>query len=62
LGWGCYFFEKRSHFDVTIGYETLIFWNQNILNSFREELKTQNSVKAGNLTPYGLTIAVRFDF
>lgn len=62
LGWGCYFFEKRSHFDITLGYEALIFWNQNTLSSFCEELSSLTNAKPGNLTSHGFTITARFDF
>ena len=62
FGWGKYFNYNNLHFDVQAGYEMQLFWNQNQMRSFVEELKNKVYSKPGNLTPHGFTLTMRLDF
>lgn len=66
LGWGTYFADNSWHFDVRLGYDFLIYWNQNHMRRLADksdysDLETTESA-AGNLMMHGLTLTVRFDF
>lgn len=62
FGWGRYFFQQKIHFDAMAGYELQLFWNQNQMKSFVEEIKNKIYSNPGNLTPHGFIFALRLDF
>lgn len=60
LGWEDYLSYDRWHIDFTIGYDFLIFFNQNI---FRRYLTNTNSqILNGDLYLHGLTVKLGLDF
>ena len=64
IGWGTYFDRNRWHFDLTIGYESQLFFNQNqmaVLKDFSIDYFSPYS-KAGNLMFHGLNVTMQFDF
>ena len=63
LGWGRYFHGCSSdwYFDISLDYEFLEFWNQNMMRSFASNL-IGRSDDIGDLQMHGLTATVRFDF
>jgi hypothetical protein len=62
LGWESYLNNHKNHIDINLGYEMNVFWNQNMMKSFIEELKNQNSAKPEDLTPHGFILSFNFDF
>lgn len=62
FGWGSYIYKKKYHIDITAGYDFIIFWNQNRIRSFADELASGVNTEAGDLTPHGFSFAIRFDF
>ena len=71
LGWGSYFAKNKAHFNLSAGYEFHIFWNQNLMKSLAEKVKSGTGstsdgsiteTKEGDLMLHGLTVSARFDF
>ena len=60
-GWRSYFFNHKSHLDITLGYELFIFFNQYVKAYLEEEsFPFQNHTR--DLSFQGLTFSMRFDF
>jgi hypothetical protein len=62
VGWGTYFSRNNWHFDLAIGYEAQLFFNQNQIIALKEILQNTTHTKAGNLMFHGLNATVQFDF
>ena len=63
FGWGTYFAQNKWHFDVTGGWDYLIFWNQNYMRPLIHTVSdAQGEGSAGDLAMQGLTLTFRFDF
>jgi hypothetical protein len=62
LGWGSYFYKQKWHFDLLASYDFQIFWNQNMLRSFKDLSVNNTNGACGDLMFQGLNIALRFDF
>lgn len=61
--WGTYFDRNNWHFDVSLGYEIQIFFDQNLMKVMQQLSAFGGSqTKAGDLTFHGLNLAARFDF
>lgn len=62
IGVGTYFNNYNWHFDLSMGYDFIYFWNQNEMRSL-EDLVLRNALtKPADLMLHGLTITVRLDF
>ncbi|MFA6118723.1 MAG: Lpg1974 family pore-forming outer membrane protein [Parachlamydiales bacterium] len=61
LGYGTYFDRNNWHFDLMLGYEAQLFFDQNAARHI-EQLKNLNVTKPGNLMFHGLNITARLDF
>ncbi|MBN2479759.1 MAG: hypothetical protein JXA94_05985 [Parachlamydiales bacterium] len=62
IGYGKYFARNNWHFDVFAGYETQIYFSQN-MNTFLNITKnSDNTISPGNLMFQGLTLSMQFDF
>ncbi len=63
LNWGSYFLDNKCHFDLCLGYNFQVFWDQNM---FRVPTNTlamgRSTIPNGNLYISGLTVSTRFDF
>jgi hypothetical protein len=62
LSYGSYFSKKRFYAKLDVGYEALIFWNQNTLRALNDIIENRHNGSIGNLILHGLTITGRFDF
>ena len=62
FSWGSYFQENRWYLEFSAGYEFNLFFNQNMLRSFFEELTYGISQRPGNLTPHGMVIGIKASF
>jgi len=65
LGWGTYFDRNNWHFDLAIGYEAQVYFNQNMMRYLQQmSLWTTANVltKPGNLMFHGLNVTARLDF
>lgn len=62
LGWGAYFCNQKYHLDLFLGYDFNLFWGQNMLRAFMDEIVTGIGAAPGNLTLQGLNIRMRFNF
>lgn len=72
LGWGTYFDHNNWYFDLAVGYETQVYFEQNMMRYLEELRKTQTGggylnnlgivTKPGNLMFQGLNVTMRFDF
>ncbi len=47
---------------LSAGYEMQLFWDQNRMRSFVEELKNTTNLESGNLMPHGFTFSLKFSF
>jgi len=63
LGWGRYFHgcNRDCYLDISIDYEFLEFWSQNMMRNFVESLGGFSG-DIGDLQIHGLTATARFDF
>lgn len=62
IGWGRYFHKNRDYFDLSIGYEAQLFYDQNKMRILKDITGNMAIVKAGNLMFHGLNVTLRFDF
>ena len=63
VGWGTYFYNKRLHFDFSLGYDWVIFWNQNAISYIVGGLyKRVPGSAMSNLMLHGISGALRIDF
>lgn len=72
LGYGTYFWENKSHIDITLGYDLNYFWNQNRIQKlsswtinhapFAEADISLGSASYGSLMLHGLNLTARIDF
>jgi len=62
IGWGTYFDRNNWYFDLTVGYETQLFFNQNKMSVLKDFLNSNTHTKAGNLMFHGLNVTMEFDF
>lgn len=60
VGYGTYFSRNNWHFDMIVGYEAQLFFNQNMIRYLVEAYA--DLIKPGNLAFHGLNVSVRFDF
>ncbi len=68
IGHGNYTDDNKLHYDITLSYDVLYYWNQNYMY-FVESSDIDNSMNwiagngsQGDLKFHGLTAAIRFDF
>ncbi|NGX36016.1 MAG: hypothetical protein K1000chlam1_00853 [Candidatus Anoxychlamydiales bacterium] len=63
-GWGTYFDRNNWYFDLLLGYEAQVFFNQNMMRYLHQEGVNSNRIvtKAGNLMFQGLNVTAKFDF
>jgi len=63
IGWGMYFHgcSSDTYLDISLDYEFLEFWNQNMMRNFDSQL-LGFADDIGDLQMHGLTATVRFDF
>jgi hypothetical protein len=61
LGWDTYFDNNNWYFDLSLGYETQVYFNQNTFSQINSYVWVDHD-KPGNLTMHGLTLTARFDF
>ncbi len=62
IGWGSYFYNHKIHFDFYASYEFQIFWNQNMLRSFKDLMTNNINGASGDLMFHGLTLTAKWDF
>ncbi len=68
LGYGSYFCDSKWHFDLSIGYEFQIYWEQNHIRYIENDLNSSGTLRglgsgnAANLLLHGLTVTARVDF
>jgi len=62
LEWGKYFSRKAFHFSMLLGYESQIYWNQNLMMEINAHRTSGYLQEAGSLYLHGIVAKVRFDF
>ena len=63
LGWGSYFYRNNWHFDLEVGYETQVYFDQNMMRFLQQVSGARLYFsKPGNLMFHGLNVTARFDF
>jgi hypothetical protein len=62
LGWGTYFDNNNWHFDLLASYHFEVFWCQNEMARFSQELINGIYGKSGSLNFQGLTVTAQLDF
>lgn len=62
IGWGHDFYKNKVRFDLCALYQFQIFWNQNMLRSFKDLMTNSVNGASGDLMLQGLTLTARFDF
>lgn len=66
IGWGSYFDRNNWHYDLEIGYEGQLFFNQNQMARMKNYVNLKDNVnpvsKAGNFFFHGLNVTMQFDF
>jgi len=62
IGWGTYFDRNNWYFDLAVGYESQLFFNQNKMSVLKELLWLNTHIKAGNFMFNGLNVTAEFDF
>ena len=62
LGWGSYFYENNYFFDLSVAYETQVYFNQNMWRHLVELDSGAGYTKPGNLMFQGLNVTARIDF
>lgn len=63
LGYGDYFCSSKWHFDLAVGYDFNIFWNQNMFAIMTDiGNRSQPKFPNGDLYLHGLTVQLTLDF
>jgi hypothetical protein len=62
IGWGSYFKRNNWFFDLSLGYEAQLFFNQNKMIALKEILENRIHTKAGNLMFQGLNVTLELEF
>ena len=62
LSWGMYLCQQKYHIDFSAAYEFQVFWNQNMISWYAQNLSNKNGCSPGNLYFQGLTLSGTFDF
>lgn len=64
FGWGTYFSNYSNHFDLAIGYDFNVYFNQNMLRFYSDEFASEIGIEhpASNLYTHGLNVAMQVDF
>jgi hypothetical protein len=62
FGWGRYFSNNTSHFDLVLGYDFVVFFHQNMMRYISDVFNIHSQASPGNLYAHGLRISMQFDF
>jgi len=62
FGYGTYFNNHKSHFDISASYDFNIFWNQNMMSYLKDQIGLDAGGSPGNLYLHGLTAKMQFNF
>jgi hypothetical protein len=62
LGWGSYFASQDYRIDLLASYDFTIFWNQNTMRQFIDQLTRSIGPSPGDLYLHGFKGNLRFDF
>lgn len=60
--WGHSFCNNKWSLVFSAGYEMQVFWNQNKIRTFVEELKNETNLQSGNLMPHGFIVSLKSSF
>ena len=62
LEWGSYFYSNNYHFSFLIGYESEIYWNQNLMMELKELRNNRYMQDAANLYFHGIIAKLELKF
>lgn len=62
LGWGSYLKNENYYVDLSIRYDFLFFWQQNMMKKLTDQIITGVGAAAGDLYLHGLTLQAAFYF
>lgn len=60
--WGDYFFDKCTHLSFLFGYESQVYWNQNLMAELQAYRRNNYMQEAGSLFLHGIIAKLKIDF